>query len=121
MVDLHAGGGTPPGCLGTNAALVCSPSADPIRRQVAEGREHFRVLLRDRLADTVKAGPLPRGMGPDVAASLVQTMIQGLAVQAKSGASKEALEGVVDAFMMSWPSEVEVGIDRIQHERDEAA
>ncbi len=108
MVDLHAGDGTPPGCLGTNAALACSPAADAIRCQVAGGREAFREILRDRLAATAETAPLPFGMDPDVAASLVQTMIQGLAVQAKSGASKEELDRVADAFLMSWPSVAEV-------------
>jgi hypothetical protein len=42
-------------------------------------------------------------MDSDSAASLVQTMIQGLAVQAKSGAGRDELERVVRAFLESWP------------------
>jgi AcrR family transcriptional regulator len=104
FVQLYAGVGTPPGCMGTNAALACSPDSDLIRLQVAGGREQFRIVLRDRLIDTAAGAPLPYGMEPDVAASLVQTMIQGLAVQAKSGASKVELDGVVDAFLVTWLS-----------------
>jgi AcrR family transcriptional regulator len=105
MAALHTGEGTPPGCLTTNAALACSPESDAVRLQVAREREAFRLLLRDRLQAASAAGPLPTGMDSDSAASLVQTMIQGLAVQAKSGASREELERVVRAFLESWPED----------------
>ncbi len=103
MVQLQCGRENPPGCLGTNAALACSPDADSVRMHVAAGREEFRIMLKDRFAATSEVTPLPSGVDPDVAASLVQTMIQGLAVQAKSGADPEDLEAVVTAFLMPWP------------------
>ena len=104
MVQLHSGRGTPRGCLGTNAALACSPDADRVRSHVAGGREEFRVLLRQRLERTSETAALPAGMDADVAASLIQIMIQGLAVQAKAGSSTPDLEAVVSAFLTSWPT-----------------
>jgi AcrR family transcriptional regulator len=106
MAELHAGQGTPPGCLATNAALACSPEADTIRIEMARDREIFRNVLRDRLTAASARGPLPVGTDADTAATLVHTMIQGMAVQAKSGIGRVEMERVVRAFLMSWPEQV---------------
>jgi AcrR family transcriptional regulator len=103
LADLHTGRNTPPGCLETGAALACSPESESIRVQLAQNRERFRLLLRDRLEATRDAGPLPAGMTSEYAASLVAALIQGMAVQAKSGASREDLRRIVKAFLLTWP------------------
>jgi AcrR family transcriptional regulator len=103
MADLHTGENTPPGCLETGAALACSPGSESVRVQLAQSRERFRLFLRDRLEVARKAGPLPAGMTSEEAAMLVAAVIQGMAVQAKSGASREDLRHVVRAFLLTWP------------------
>jgi hypothetical protein len=42
-------------------------------------------------------------MTSEDAASLVAALIQGMAVQAKSGASREDLRRIVKAFLLTWP------------------
>jgi AcrR family transcriptional regulator len=103
IANLHTGKDTPPGCLETGAALACSPESEKIRVQLAQGRERFRLLLRDRLEATCTAAPLPAGMTSEDAASLVAALIQGMAVQAKSGASRKDLQRIVKAFLLAWP------------------
>ncbi|ANF57747.1 TetR/AcrR family transcriptional regulator [Halotalea alkalilenta] len=103
MTELHRGALTPPGCLETNAAVACSADAEPIRLELARNRERFRLQLRDRLEETAAAGPLPPGMTSDDAASLIVSLIQGLAVQAKAGVSRETARQVVRAALLSWP------------------
>lgn len=103
MAALHAGDDTPRGCLITNAALACSPESDGVRLELGEEREAFRRALAARLAAVSGGSDLPFGMSADEAASLVQTMIQGMAVQARSGASREELAELVEIFLRSWP------------------
>ena len=103
MTELHSGERTPNGCLELNAALACSTVTEPIRQELVRNRERFRVQLRDRFEETVATAPLPPGMTSDDAASLVISLIQGLAVQAKAGFSREASRRVVHAALLSWP------------------
>lgn len=101
VTELHNGGRTPRGCLELNAALACSAVTEPIRRELLRNRERFRRELRDRFEET--GGPLPPGMTGDDAASLIVSLIQGLAVQAKAGVSREVARRVVRAALLSWP------------------
>jgi AcrR family transcriptional regulator len=103
MIGLHSGERTPNGCLELNAALACSTITEPIRQQLLCNRERFRLELRDRFEETVATARLPPGMTSDDAASLVISLIQGLAVQAKAGNPQETARRVVHAALLSWP------------------
>jgi AcrR family transcriptional regulator len=103
VTDLHANERTPNGCLELNAALACSTITEPIRQELLRNRERFRVELRKRFEETMATAPLPPGMTSDDAASLIISLIQGLAVQAKAGVSREAARRVVHAALLSWP------------------
>jgi hypothetical protein len=93
----------PVGCLELNTALAGSKDAEPIRQELVRSRERFRLRLRDRFEETVAIAPLPPGMTSDDAASLIISLIQGLAVQAKAGVSRETARRVVRAALLSWP------------------
>jgi AcrR family transcriptional regulator len=103
MVDLHAGPNTPPGCLETGAALACSPENEPIRRELVRNRAQFGHLLRQRFEAVKDAGPLPPGMTAEDAAQLVGLTVQGMAVQANAGATRNDLRRIVRVFLLSWP------------------
>jgi AcrR family transcriptional regulator len=103
VIELHGGGMNPVGCLELNTALAGSKDSEPIRQQLVRSRERFRLALRNRFEETIATAPLPPGMTSDDAASLVISLIQGLAVQAKGGASRETARRVVDAVLLSWP------------------
>lgn len=103
ITELHSGGVNPVGCLELNTALAGSTDAEPIRKKLIRGRERFRLRLRDRFEETMAAAPLPPGMTSDDAASLIISLIQGLAVQAKAGVSRETARRVVRAALLSWP------------------
>jgi AcrR family transcriptional regulator len=103
IIELHGGGRNPVGCLELNTALSGSTEAEPIRQELVRGRERFRQRLRDRFEETAATAPLPPGMTSDDAASFVISLIQGLAVQAKGGASRETARRVVRAALLSWP------------------
>jgi AcrR family transcriptional regulator len=103
ITDLHSGKVNPVGCLELNTALAGSKDAESIRQELTQGRELFRQKLRDRFKVTSATAPLPPGMTSDDAASLIISLIQGLAVQAKGGASQETARRVARAALLSWP------------------
>ena len=103
ITELHGGRVNPVGCLELNTALAGSTDSESIRQKLIRGRERFRLRLRDRFEETVAMAPLPPGMTSDDAASLIISLIQGLAVQAKAGVSRETARRVVRAALLSWP------------------
>jgi BetI-type transcriptional repressor, C-terminal len=103
MVELHTEGDTLAGCLETNAALAVGPDNEKIRADLAESRDALRGPLTKRFEDVAMEGTLPPGMSAESAAAVISTLVQGLAVQAKSGRSREELSEVVDAILSAWP------------------
>jgi AcrR family transcriptional regulator len=105
IVELHTGRNTPSGCLVTLSALACSTEVRPLSEELSESRNDFERLLRERFESVKNAGPLPGGMNSHDAAAFISTLIQGLAVQAKGGATRRQLRQIVTAVLASWPSE----------------
>jgi AcrR family transcriptional regulator len=103
IAELHSGAVNPVGCLELNTALAGSKDSESIRQELLLMRERFRVRLRDRFEETMAMAPLPPGMTSDDAASLIISLIQGLAVQAKAGVSQETARRVARAAILSWP------------------
>ena len=93
----------PPGCLGTNGALVCSEAADPIRQELIRRREASERELRGRLERGIAEGDLPAGTDAADLASYVMTIVHGMSVQAASGADRERLHAVVRTALRAWP------------------
>ncbi len=91
------------GCLGMNGALACSDDAEPIRRELIRRRAATQLALRRRLERAQREGELPSSADCAVLASFIMAVTQGMAVQAKAGASKRTLEGLVDYALSTWP------------------
>jgi AcrR family transcriptional regulator len=103
--DLQTGDKTPTGCLLVNGALSCSSESDAVRLDLAECRDELRQALRDRFNKTKSKGPLPAGVTSDEAARYVVSVINGMAVLAKGGATRKELYGVAKTVLLSWPYE----------------
>lgn len=83
------------GCLGVSGALACSDDAAPIRELLVAFRTSGQELLRERLEQFQKDGALPASASPAGLAAYLMAVIHGMAVQAKSGMSRKALDAVV--------------------------
>ncbi len=92
------------GCLGVNGALACSNEAEPIRRELIRRRNATEAALRHRLERAQQEGELPQAADCAMLASYVMTVNQGMAVQAKAGASKAALTAIIEHMLATWPS-----------------
>jgi AcrR family transcriptional regulator len=93
----------PRGCLILHGALACGKESDAIRRDLAARRAEREEAIRLRFAKA-SAKELPKGVAADDLARYVAAVMQGLAVQAASGATGEELLGVADVALHNWPA-----------------
>lgn len=101
---VHTLGGESRGCLGINGALACSDESEPIRQELVRRRASSEAALRDRLERARQEGDLPADADSAVLAAYVMTIGQGMAVQAKAGASKQKLDAIVAQVLATWPA-----------------
>jgi AcrR family transcriptional regulator len=92
------------GCLIVSGALACGKGAEPVRRELAESRQAAVTALRERLERAVQEGDLPEATDCATLARYIATVLNGLAVQAASGATVKELRLVSAMAMRAWPS-----------------
>lgn len=93
---------TPRGCLIVLAATTYTPNSAVVRDLLADLREQDRRELRSRLDRAVTDGELPDAVDTGALAAFVMTVLHGLSIQARDGASVESLDAVVDIAMVAW-------------------
>ena len=103
-VDLNTRYPDRTGCLGINGALAASDDAEPVRQALVEFRVAGQKQLRERFERAKAEGDLPKTAKPDALAAFVMTITQGIAVQAKAGASREMLKAVAEQALFTWPA-----------------
>ncbi|GAB3557896.1 AcrR family transcriptional regulator [Actinopolyspora lacussalsi] len=86
----------PHGCLIVHGALSCSSENDAVRSRLAEIRHNDKQRLRERFERAIAAADLPAETDPAALASYVATVQHGIAVQARSGATRQELRTMVD-------------------------
>jgi AcrR family transcriptional regulator len=102
--DLQAGEGNPPGCLVVQAALACGQTGEVIRQELIARRAAAQAALGERLEQARSSGDLPAEVDPSDLARYISTVINGMAVQAASGASRAELQSVIVLTLRSWPA-----------------
>ncbi|WP_234384749.1 TetR/AcrR family transcriptional regulator [Streptomyces sp. MMG1121] len=102
-IDTIAGDHTPHGCLTVHGALAVGPRSQPAQQVLARIGRNKVQLLTDRLQEFHDCGDLPAHCDPSALAQLLITVIQGLAVQAASGAPREALHRIADQMTALLP------------------
>lgn len=105
LADMYTDVGLPGGCFvvtGTADAGGVAPQAiqDALRQAVQGSQAQLRRRIERALAD----GQLPVGAAPADLAAFYQCVLSGLAVLAKSGAGRAALEAVIEVALAAWPS-----------------
>lgn len=102
--DLLTSPQNPHGCLWVQGALACGNSADSVRKELISRRMAGEAALRQRLNRAKVDGDLPPEANPVSLARYIVTMIQGMSIQAASGASRGELHRIIDIALQSWPS-----------------
>lgn len=92
---------TPKGCLIVQGALACSEDAGAIHQLLADHRASLETAFAKRFELAKQQGELRADANSTALAKLVTTVHQGMSVQAKSGASKEALLAMTRLLLQS--------------------
>lgn len=93
----------PPGCMVATGALQSGAACMSIQDSLVKHRHEAKVLIRDRLEVGRKAGELPADADVSALASYFAMVIQGMAVQARDGASLSMLTKLAKLAMQAWP------------------
>jgi AcrR family transcriptional regulator len=104
FVQMQRDRSRPPGCMIVSGALACGAETEPVRRELARLRQAVVVALRARFDRAVRDGDLPMGTDCASLARYVATVLNGLAVQAASGATETELRKVAAMAMRAWPA-----------------
>jgi AcrR family transcriptional regulator len=94
----------PKGCLGVISSVACGAEAESIRQFVLERGVSARHALVERLERAKADGDLPEHVDVEGLTSYLYAILQGMAVQAGAGASREDLERLIETSLMVWPS-----------------
>ncbi|WP_437743055.1 TetR/AcrR family transcriptional regulator [Sorangium sp. So ce1504] len=101
-VEGYATPGKPSGCMIVLAATLGTPENERVRAYLAGCRRAALDALRSRLDRGVVEGDVPAGTDTAALAAFYTTVLQGLSLQARDGASREALQAIVDCAMAAW-------------------
>ena len=94
----------PRGCLGVISSVACGAEAESIRKFVLARGAFARDALVARLERAKEEGDLPAHVDVEGLTSHLYAVLQGMAVQAGAGASREELDRLVSTTMSMWPS-----------------
>jgi AcrR family transcriptional regulator len=100
--DSFADPATPPGCMIVLAATAGTTRNDDVRAFLAERRRDMHEVIHTRVRRGVTDGDLPAHADTNGMAALYTTVLQGLSVQARDGATRDTLEAIIDGAMAAW-------------------
>ncbi|WP_338445469.1 TetR/AcrR family transcriptional regulator [Pelagerythrobacter marensis] len=92
-----------PGCLGVIATVSCSNQDSPIRDDVYARVQSARCAIVDRMQRAIDEGDFTIPVEAEAMTRYLLALLQGISVQAGSGASRDELESVAQAALAIWP------------------
>ena len=102
-LEMQTSDGQPRGCMRVISSVSCSPEADSIRADLMERRQSSQRALCERMHRAKDEGDLPTGTDVDGLCAYLGAILQGMSVQAGSGATKAQLESLVETSLTMWP------------------
>jgi AcrR family transcriptional regulator len=94
--------GTPRGCLVVLGAINCMPANKGIEDFMREQRSLREKFIRQRLRRGIAEGDMPERADVNALASFYASIIDGLSIRARDGASRKTLAAIVDCAMAAW-------------------
>ena len=93
----------PPGCLAVQGALSCGDAAESIKQELMSRRAKSEQDLRQRFERAIAEGDLPQGSDAADLAAYISAILQGMAVQAAGGTTREQLRKIAEMALRTWP------------------
>jgi AcrR family transcriptional regulator len=103
-IDAQTSTCDPKGCLGVIGATACGAEAESIKADVIARRASSQAALIERFEQAKRDGDLPDHVDVLGLTQYLFAILQGMAVQAGSGATRADLERVCETSLMMWPS-----------------
>lgn len=94
----------PPGCFMVTATFGMSAADDALFNQLSVQRNSAERKIVECLEQRVRQGELPQNANCALLGKYIVNVIQGMSVQARNGATRDELSGLVDIFMAQWPA-----------------
>jgi AcrR family transcriptional regulator len=105
-VEAFSRPGKPRGCMLVLGAMNSMPANKSVQDHLRGLRVRRQKVIRQRLARGLADGELPSGLDLSALASFYTTVVDGLALQARDGASRKALRFAVRCAMAAWDAVV---------------
>ncbi|WP_431221988.1 TetR/AcrR family transcriptional regulator [Serratia sp. L9] len=93
---------TPSGCFMVVATFGMSAADNDLFSQLSQQRNSAENKIVECLEQRVRQGELPENTHCALLGKYIVNVIQGMSVQARNGATREELSGLVDIFMGQW-------------------
>lgn len=93
----------PKGCMRVMSTMNCGPEDSSIRADLMARRQSSQRAICERLNRAKAEGDLPESCDVEGLCAYLVAILQGMALQAGGGASKEQLGSLVDTSLAMWP------------------
>jgi AcrR family transcriptional regulator len=93
----------PRGCLRVISTMNCGTEAESVRADLIARRASSQQALIERMQRAKDEGDLPPHTDVEGITNYLLAILQGMSVQAGSGASKEQLQQLVHTSLAMWP------------------
>jgi AcrR family transcriptional regulator len=100
----------PPGCLAVQGALSCGDAAESIKQELMSRRAKGEQDLRQRFERAIAEGDLPQGSDAADLAAYLSAILQGMAVQAAGGTTREQLRKIAEMALRTWPPPIPASV-----------
>jgi AcrR family transcriptional regulator len=102
-LEMQTSDAEPKGCMRVISSVSCAPENESIRADLMARRHSAQQALCERMERAKAEGDLPPGSDVDGLCAYLGAIMQGMSVQASSGASKPQLEALVETSLAMWP------------------
>ncbi|WP_206530196.1 TetR/AcrR family transcriptional regulator [Nordella sp. HKS 07] len=92
----------PPGCMIVLSALLGTPQNKDVRDHLAAHRRQSYLDLEACIARGMAEGDVPRTANAERLAGFYATLLEGLSIQARDGATCDKLNTIIDGAMAAW-------------------
>jgi AcrR family transcriptional regulator len=94
--------GKPGGCIVALGGLGCADRDSDVARFMRDQRATRHAIIEERLRQGVADGDLAPATDLKATATFYTTILDGIAVEARDGASRKTLRAIVDYAMAAW-------------------
>jgi AcrR family transcriptional regulator len=96
--------GRPKGCMLSLALPTCSPKYDKLQRELDHLRDVQTAIWVKRLKEAVRAKEIPKSTDLELLAAYFRTILCGMSLQARAGATRDTLLDIGKLALQVWPS-----------------